>query len=80
MKKIIMLMMVALLATIMLPETANAQKDLKSVYSLISDTVTNTATIYLTSPQINPNKGLSTTVQAGQYHCKEAWTVPISKH
>jgi hypothetical protein len=36
---------------------------LKSVYSLISDTVTNTATIYLTSPQINPNKGLSTTVQ-----------------
>jgi hypothetical protein len=63
MKRILIIAMVAFVATIVFPETVYAQKDLKSIHSVTSDTVTNTATVYLTSPQVNFNKGANTTVQ-----------------
>jgi len=59
MKKIIILILVVLVAS----ASIYAQvADLKSIYNLTSDTVTNTATIYLQSPAISPAPATSTTI------------------
>jgi len=53
-----------ILAALLIGFTAQAQlRDLKSIYSLTSDTVTNTGTVYLSTPvKMGPGTSASTTI------------------
>lgn len=63
MKKFITLLFVGLVAFLTTSFDASAQVfDLKSVYSITSDTVANTATVYLTSPAVSAAPATSTTI------------------
>lgn len=56
-------MLVGLVAFLTISFDASAQTfDFKSPYSLTSDTVTNTATVFLTTPKISPAAATSTTI------------------
>lgn len=62
---ILLFMAVGLFSTPAVSQASNNEQSLKSIYSLTSDTVTNTATIYLTSTRVSSTNSLSqqTTVQ-----------------
>lgn len=62
MKKNIMILIVGLVAFLAFDTKAQVPADFRSVYSITSDTVTNTATVYLTSPLLSPALATSTTV------------------
>lgn len=63
MKKLITYLFAGLVAILATSFTVSAQVfDLKSTYSLTSDTVVNTATSYLTTPRMTPSPATSTTI------------------
>lgn len=59
--KNILILIFGLVAFLQIETTAQVG-DFRSPYSLTSDTVTNTATVYLTSPVISPAAATSTTI------------------
>jgi len=61
MKKLILLFLVGLVAFSTIESKAQTF-DLKSVYDFTSDTVTNTGTVYLTTPVVSPAPATTTTI------------------
>lgn len=62
MKKFIMILFAGLVAFLATSVETKAQADFKSVYNLSTDTVTNTATVYLQSPRVEAAAATSTTI------------------